>query len=122
LVVVIFATPLMKLFSTEITPEVIIVGRRYLLIVCPCTVIFSTMFIINGVMRGAGDTLVPMFITLLSLWIIRIPVASFLSDYIGTDGIWLSIPIAWCVGVICAFFYYRTGRWKNKGVIKTIEK
>ena len=117
-VTVIFATPLLKMFSTEITPEIIIVGRRYLLIVCPCTVIFSIMFVLNGVMRGAGDTLVPMFITLLALWIVRIPVASFLSDKIGTDGIWLSIPIAWCVGATCAFFYYRTGRWKNKGVIK----
>jgi len=121
IITVIFAAPLMKMFSTDITPEIITVGRRYLLIVCPCTVIFSIMFVFNGVMRGAGDTLIPMFITLLSLWIIRIPVASFLSDHLGTDGIWFSIPIAWLVGAICAIFYYRTGRWKNKGVIKQIE-
>ena len=37
------------------------------------------MFIYTGVMRGAGDTLIPMFITLFSLWIIRIPAAVFLS-------------------------------------------
>jgi len=121
IITVIFATPLIKIFSTEITPDVIAVGRRYLFIVCPCTVIFSIMFVLNGVMRGAGDTLVPMFITLFSLWIIRIPLASFLSDHMGTDGIWLSIPIAWCVGATCAFFYYRTGRWKNKGVIKPLD-
>ena len=119
--VVIFANPLMKMFSNEITPEVITVGRRYLSIVCPFTIFFSTMFIFTGVMRGAGDTIVPMFITLLSLWIIRIPVASFLSDSIGPDGIWLSIPIAWGVGAGCSYLYYRTGRWKNKGVIKPIE-
>jgi putative MATE family efflux protein len=117
-VVMIFTHPIMRMFSTEINEEVIAVGARYLLIVCPFCVFFSTMFVYTGVMRGAGDTLVPMFITLLTLWIIRIPVANFLSKMMGTDGIWWSIPIAWTVGMICSYLYYRTGRWKNKGVIK----
>ena len=116
--VMIFAHPLIKLFSTDINPEVIDIGRRYLLIVCPSCVVFSLMFNFTGVMRGAGDTLVPMFITLLSLWVVRIPVASFLSNSIGPDGIWCSIPIAWGIGAICSYFYYRSGRWKNKGVVK----
>ena len=116
----IFAHPIINMFSMEITPDVVAVGKRYLLIVCPFCVVFSTMFIYTGVMRGAGDTLVPMFITLLSLWLVRIPLASFLSDFMGTDGIWWSLPICWCVGSACAFLYYRTGRWKNKGVIKPI--
>jgi putative MATE family efflux protein len=117
-VIMIFAHFVMEMFSTEITPEIIHVGRRYLLIVCPFIVVFATMFIYTGVMRGAGDTLIPMFITLLSLWMIRIPLASFMSGFMGTDGIWWSLPICWCVGCLCAFFYYRSGRWKNKGVVK----
>jgi Na+-driven multidrug efflux pump len=119
---VVFANPAIKMFSTEITPEAIVIGQRYLRIVCSFTVIFSVMFVFNGVMRGAGDTLVPMFITLLALWIIRIPVASFLSDQIGPDGIWWSIPIAWSVGASCSIIYYRMGRWKNKGVVKPVEE
>jgi len=114
----IFAEPVMNLFSAEITPDVVAIGRRYLMIICPACLIFSAMFIYTGVMRGAGDTLVPMFITLLSLWLVRIPLASFLSNVMGLDGIWWSLPICWLVGSVCAFLYYRTGRWKNKGVIK----
>ncbi len=121
-VVMIFARPVMMLFSTEINPDVIAIGVRYLMIVCPFCIVFSTMFIYTGVMRGAGDTLVPMFITLLSLWLVRIPVASFLSDLIGPDGIWWSIPIAWSIGTVFAFLYYRSGRWKNKGVIRQPEE
>jgi putative MATE family efflux protein len=117
--VVVWAHPIMGLFSTEIVPEVSFVGARYLRIVCPFCVVFSAMFVHTGVMRGAGDTLVPMFITLLSLWLVRIPVASMLSGWIGTDGIWWSIPIAWTVGAVFSILYYRSGRWKNKGVIKT---
>jgi putative MATE family efflux protein len=117
-VMMIFAIPVMKMFSPEITMNVVAIGKRYLLIICPFIVVFSTMFIYTGVMRGAGDTLIPMFITLLSLWLVRIPLASFMSGFMGTDGIWWSLPIAWLVGVICAYLYYRSGRWKNKGVVK----
>ena len=120
-VMMIFAHSVMSMFSMEITPDIIAVGKRYLMIVCPSCILFSTMFIYTGVMRGAGDTLVPMIITLLSLWLVRIPLASFLSGFMGTDGIWWSLPICWCVGVACSYLYYRTGRWKNKGVIKLIE-
>jgi Na+-driven multidrug efflux pump len=80
------------------------------------------MLILTGAMRGAGDTLVPMFITLLTLWLIRIPLASVWSDYTGPDGIWRSIPVTWTTGCICAFIYYRTGRWKNKGVVKDFSR
>jgi putative MATE family efflux protein len=119
-VAMIFAHPIVKLFSTEINTDVSTIGGHFLIIICPFYVVFSTMFIYTGVLRGAGDTLIPMFITLLSLWVIRIPVASFLSDAIGYVGIWWSIPIAWSIGTICAYLYYSTGRWKNKGVVKPV--
>ena len=76
------------------------------------------MFITNGVMRGAGATLIPMFITLFALWIIRIPIAIFLSKKMGINGIWWAIPIAWSIGLICSYAYYKSGKWKSKVVIK----
>ena len=90
------------------------------------------MFVFNGVMRGAGDTIIPMFLTLFSLWIIRIPSALFMSREtmtflgmeirglgLGERGIWWSIPAGWVVGMILSFLYYKTGRWKRKGVVKS---
>jgi len=59
-----------------------------------------------------------MFITLVSLWLIRIPIAYFLSKEIGETGIWWAIPIAWAVGMIGSAVYYFSGKWKNKGVVK----
>jgi Na+-driven multidrug efflux pump len=76
------------------------------------------MFIANGVLRGAGDTLIPMFITLMGLWIIRIPVAYFLSRHIGINGIWWGVPAAWFVGSLLSTLYYLTGRWKRKVIVK----
>ena len=76
------------------------------------------MFVIGGVMRGAGDTLIPMFITLFSLWVIRIPLAYALSARIGVTGIWWAIPIAWFLGAVLSYLYYLRGNWKNKVVVK----
>lgn len=116
LIIMIFREPLMMLFTSD--PEVIQIGARYLLIVGGFYVLFSSMFVIGGVMRGAGDTIVPMFITLLSLWLFRIPLAAILSRSIGVDGIWWAIPIAWFMGMTLSFLYYRTGKWKTKTVVK----
>jgi len=59
-----------------------------------------------------------MFITLFSLWIIRIPLASILSSRVGEVGIWWAIPIAWFLGMTGSYFYYKMGKWKTKGVVK----
>lgn len=116
-IIVIFGSHLMKLFTTDV--NVIAIGEKYLIIVSSFYLLFSTMFTINGVLRGAGDTLIPMFITLFALWIIRIPGAYFLSSKIGETGIWWSIPLGWSMGTIFSYLYYRTGRWKTKSIIST---
>ena len=112
----IFAVPLMSLFTNS--PEVIEIGKQYIYIVTPFYIVFSTMFIFNGVLRGAGDTLMPMIITIIALWGIRLPVSWWLSNEIGSNGIWWGIPIAWFFGVIISYFYYRSGKWKKKAVVK----
>lgn len=117
--IIIFRHPLMALFVSD--QAVISIGGEYLLIVGCFYIVFSSMFVIGGVMRGAGDTLIPMFITLLSLWLIRIPLAAVLSKHFGAQGIWWAIPIAWFMGMTLSFIYYRTGRWKKKSLVKVSE-
>ncbi|PLX20357.1 MAG: MATE family efflux transporter, partial [Marinilabiliales bacterium] len=109
------ASFLMDLFTND--TEVIRIGKEYLYIVGGFYVIFSAMFTISGVMRGAGDTLIPMFFSLISLWIIRIPSAWFLSKEFGEIGIWWSMPLGWGVGLTLAVLYYLTGNWKKKAIL-----
>jgi putative MATE family efflux protein len=116
ILIMLFRTEMMTLFTNDL--NVIAIGARYLLIVSGFYLFFSSMFVIGGVMRGAGDTIVPMFITLFSLWIIRIPLAAILSKRIGVDGIWWAIPLAWFMGMTLSYIYYKKGKWKTKGVVK----
>ncbi|HPS63680.1 MAG TPA: MATE family efflux transporter, partial [Bacteroidales bacterium] len=118
-IIVIFSRPLMKMFVSD--PTVIAIGSEYLQIIGFTYVLFSVMFTINGLLRGAGDTLIPMFISLFSLWIIRIPVAWFLSHRtgLGLSGVWWAIPLGWMSGVVFYYAYYRTGNWKKKSVLRS---
>jgi putative MATE family efflux protein len=115
LVVLIFGDFIVRMFTTD--PEVIRIGKEYLVIVGAFYIVFSSMFVIAGVMRGAGDTIIPMFISLIALWVIRIPAAWILSRKIGEIGIWWAIPIGWCVGLTLSYIYYKTGNWKKKTVV-----
>ncbi|HOX77659.1 MAG TPA: MATE family efflux transporter [Bacteroidales bacterium] len=115
LVGIFFAGPLMRLFTTD--AAVVEVGKDYLQIVTGFYIVFSSMFVVGGVMRGAGDTFIPMLITFFALWVVRIPVGYFLSEKMGYHGIWWCIPIAWVVGLGLSFAYYSTGRWRKKVVL-----
>jgi putative MATE family efflux protein len=117
LITVLFGNLLMRMFTND---EVVIeLGGTYLRIIGSFYILFSVMFTINGLLRGAGDTLVPMFISLFSLWVIRIPVAWVLAKNpaIGVHGIWWSIPVGWFSGVVLYYIYYRMGYWKKKAVV-----
>jgi putative MATE family efflux protein len=111
-----FGPDLMALF----TPDKVVIGlgNEYLVIVSTFYIVFSTLFIVNAVMRGAGDTLIPMFITLFALWGIRIPASYFLAGKIGVTGIWWAVPLGWGMGMILSYIYYLSGKWKGKSVIK----
>jgi len=116
LVSIFFGRFLMRMFTPF--DDVIEVGYDYLLIVSSFYIIFSIMFSLNAVYRGAGDTIVPMFITLLALWLIRIPISWYLSEKIGPNGIWWGIPLAWIAGLSLSLIYFTTGLWKKHAVVK----
>jgi len=115
LVVIFFGDVFMGWF----TPENVIIGigHEYLQIVGAFYIVFASMFTIMSVFRGAGDTVVPMFITLIALWGIRIPLSWYLAIDYGELGIWYSIPLGWVFGLIASTAYYFTGRWKRIKVV-----
>ena len=106
---------IMAVFTPD--TDVIRIGTEYLQIVGSFYILFSVMFTFMGVFRGAGDTLIPMFFSLLSLWIIRLPLSYYLSDIYGETGIWYAVPVAWAVGLLLSLGYYLGGRWKRKVVV-----
>jgi putative MATE family efflux protein len=95
---------------------VIDLGAMYLRIVGPSYLAMSFLFVSNGVINGAGKTLITLFFTFLSLWIIRVPCAAFLSHTsLGLNGVWIAIDIGIVVAAGVSLAYYFSGHWKRPG-------
>ncbi|MBL7966476.1 MAG: MATE family efflux transporter [Prolixibacteraceae bacterium] len=116
LVIILFGGHVMSLFSTD--PAVIKIGQDYLVIVSSFYLLFSVMFSFTGFLRGAGATLVPMISTFTALYLIRIPMATFLSGIIGVNGIWWAEPMGTFVGMLILLWYFKSGKWKGKVVVR----
>ncbi len=117
IIVLAMPTTILRLFTTDVS--VLEIGSRYLRIVGISYIPFALMFITNGILRGAGDTLPTMIFSIVSLWLIRVPLAKYLSSLaaLGRDGIWIAIAISSVITLLLSQIYYATGAWKKKAVI-----
>lgn len=110
---------LMQMFNQN--PDVIAAGEVYLHSVLPFYALLGIQFIYTAVLRGAGEMIVPMVSSFVSLWLARIPTAYILAATLGRDSIYYSYAIGWLFGVIIAFISYKRGKWKTKAVVKQTE-
>lgn len=118
-VVIFLITPsIIHIFTTD--PQVVELGIVYLRIVSFSYLPLALMFAYNGFLRGAGDTFQTMLNTILTLWIVRIPLAKILSSLpqLQEQGIWISQIIGPTAGFLIAYGYYLTGRWQNKILVQ----
>ena len=95
-------------------PEVIRDGALFIKIMAPSFGLLGVMQVLNGTFNGAGFTKASMLISILSLWIVRFPLAYVLSynTTLGYEGIWWSFPISNLIAAIAAFTYFKMGYWK----------
>jgi Na+-driven multidrug efflux pump len=119
LFVVFFSKFILILFGLGKDAKVVEIGMTYLRIVGSSYLFLAVMFISNGVINGAGHTMITMTFTLLSLWIIRVPVSWWLSKTsLGITGVWIAIALSFFVTMIVSLSYYFSGRWKKSAIIK----
>lgn len=110
--VYLFGNEMMRIFTKDI--DVVAIGKEYLLIIGGFFIVHGALNVYNVALRGAGDTLFPMITSLVCLWLIRIPLAYYLSSWLGRNGIWWAIGISITIGLIVTFVYYKIGFWKRR--------
>jgi len=110
-----FAFPRLILSMFIHHEPVLVIGVEYLRWVAPCYFLFAIKFVSDGVVNGAGQTFAPMVFTLVSLWIVRVPLAWYLSQHtsLATKGIWIAMGAGFVVTGVVSYLYYLTGRWKK---------
>ncbi len=113
LLLFIFAEPLTAFFIPN-DPDVIRDGSLFIKIMAPSFGLLGVQQVTNGVFNGAGFTKASMLISILSLWVVRFPLAYILSynTDLGHEGIWWAFPISNLIAAIVAFTYLKMGYWK----------
>lgn len=95
------------------SPEAFRIGVGYLHIVGISYTITAVMFVCVGIINGAGHTLMTTLMTLLGLWIVRVPLAAFLSHRLHrVEGIWYALVVSFTVSTLFSLGYYFSGRWR----------
>ncbi|MFP4589317.1 MAG: MATE family efflux transporter, partial [Candidatus Acetothermia bacterium] len=112
LVCFIFAPSIISIFTLD--QEVVEVGSTFLRYIALTFGFVGAMRVFSGGFRGAGKTLVAAAIAILTLGIIRYPLALLLSSRIGPTGIWSALAASNVLGLIIAAFWFRRGTWKQK--------
>ncbi len=120
--ILIFGKTLMGIFTK--TPELVELSRDMMGILAVGYIAMAVTQSLSGVMRGAGDTMTPMWISIVTTICIRVPVAYGISYLTRTpqlpngrqECIFISLLISWILGALITFVFYKRGKWKEKAV------
>ena len=120
--ILIFGKGLMGIFTD--TKELVELSRNMMGIIAAGYIAMAVTQSLSGVMRGAGDTLTPMWISIVQTVVIRVPIAYGLV-YLSKSAeypqgrqecIFISLLISWLMGAGLTTLFYFKGNWKKKAM------
>jgi len=122
-IILFFGKYLMALFTN--TDELIEQSYHMMLILGIGYVAMEVTQCLQGVMRGAGDTMSPMWLSMISTVIIRVPLAYLMTWMTRSPEnphgqfymMFVSLLLTWLIGAAMTYAVYRTGRWKRKALV-----
>lgn len=110
-------------------PEYAAQAASYLRHVCTTETLFGYAMVLLSAMQGAGDTKRPFWLTLLAMWVLRVPLATYLAlgavnlgfvtlpgMGMGSSGAWASLAITQAVQGLACIWIWHQGRWKTARV------
>lgn len=113
MITILFRYPLTSLFTTD--PAVVPICIQMILFLTPTYITYMCIEVFSGAIRGAGEALIPMIITGLSICVFRVVWILWVLPLHNTlFMICLSYPISWIMGTIAFFIYYKKGKWLTK--------
>jgi len=103
-VVYLLSRPIVSMFITD--PAVVDLTQHLLHIVLWSTVVFGFAVVFSSMMRASGTVLAPTALGITAILGVEVPVAWFLSEKIGIDGVWIGYPAAFVAMMILQGSWY----------------
>ena len=122
LLILIFGKGLMHIFTD--TQSLVELSYHLMKILAVGYIAVAVTQSLSGIMRGAGDTMAPMWISLVQTVLLRVPIAygiSFLTrtealPYGNQECIQISLLVSWLAGAALTTIFYLRGKWKDKAI------
>ena len=119
--ILMFCSPVLFGFFTD-TPELIELATKMIRIMAVGYICVSITQVTGGVMRGCGDTVSPMWVSMISTILIRVPVAYLLAYLTRTAeyphgqpvALFGSLMISWILGMVMSIVMFKFGKWRKK--------
>ena len=122
-IILLFGKFLMGIFTD--TTELVDLSYEMMYLVAVGYIAVAVTQSLSGVMRGAGDTTTPMWISMITTIAIRIPVAYGIAYLTRTPEnpngsyycLYISLLVSWVLGAVITSIFYLKGNWKKKALI-----
>ncbi len=120
--ILIFGKYLMQIFTE--TDALVDLSMRMMRILAVGYIAMAVTQCLSGVMRGAGDTMTPMWISLITTVLIRVPLAYGIAWMTRSpelpngrsECIFISLLGSWVLGAVITWLSYKKGTWKKKAL------
>jgi putative MATE family efflux protein len=118
IVAAVFPRPIVSVFlspGAENAAAIIDYGSTYVRIRAVEFVFIGVLQVLLGAFRGAGNTKTAMAISMVTLWLGRVPTVYFFAFTLGwgPTGIWVGMALGNIVGAIVAALWFTRGTWKE---------
>jgi putative MATE family efflux protein len=112
-VYIIFSHPIARLYTNDIA--VAAMAGTVLKIMSLAMPGQSTQLSLAGALRGAGDTMYPLYASIFGIWVFRVVVAYFFVNVLmwGLNGAWIALVLDQYTRSLIVFLRFRSGKWKH---------
>jgi putative MATE family efflux protein len=119
--IILFAPLIVRLFDPSAHPTVVSAGSSYLTINMLSQPLLAVAMVVNGALRGAGDTTPGLVGTVLGRWLVVVPLAYVLALTFGwgVEGVWWSLFAGTTVQALYVLHRWRSGAWVEVALRKT---
>lgn len=109
----VLAYPFAHWFTRD--PLVVRVAANYLRINAYSEPFLALAMVLSGAFQGAGDTRTPTWITFVSMWLLRLPLAYLLALHLGyqTLGAWWAMAASVITSGLLTALLFQRGGWKK---------
>ena len=110
------AESIVRLFNAE--PGMVEIASTFLRIAAVGYLVLGFMAVTMQSLSGVGDTMPPMVVSMLTVWLATLPLAYFLPKFttLGVYGIRWGMVAGMVIPAISLTIYFKLGRWKRKQV------